>query len=42
MDESLSELTDEQLAAYIGILQTMQMKNGASTAAEAEQKETKH
>jgi len=38
---NLAELTDEQVAAYIGILQTMQMKNAASTA-ELDQEETKH
>ena len=37
---NLAELTDEQVAAYIGILQTMQ-KNAASTA-EPDQEETKH
>jgi len=40
---NLAELTDEQVAAYIGILQTMQMRNAAnSTAAEPEQEDTKH
>ena len=39
---NLAELTDEQVAAYIGILQTMQMKNAASTAASSEPEDTKH
>jgi len=40
---NLAELTDEQVAAYIGILQTMQVGNAAnSTAAEPEQEDTKH
>src|SRR5262245_29405724 len=39
---NLADLTDEQVTAYIGILQTMQMRAVASTAPDLEKDDTRH